>query len=246
MMLQTASYLETADVDLSSDEYARWFSGQVGAWFLEVRAAATLEMLAPYPGATILDVGGGHGQLTDALVRSGYDVSVVGSDEACKARIQRYVDLGRCTFEVADLLNLPYPDRSFGVVISYRLLPHTTHWERLLAEMTRVADRAVIIDYPEQGSLKQLVRDFLKIKEQADVPNRPFIRFKRSQLTPVFKQNQFMYGAHHAEFFFPMLLHRRLQSRALSSGLERAARSLRLTEALGSPVILKMIRQPGS
>jgi ubiquinone/menaquinone biosynthesis C-methylase UbiE len=245
MMLETARFLETADIDISSDNYARWFSGQVGAWFLEVRAAATLEMLAPYPGATILDVGGGHGQLTDVLIRNGYDVSVVGSDEACKRRIQRYVDLGRCTFEVADLLNLPYPDRSFGVVISYRLLAHSIHWERLLAEMTRVADRAVIIDYPERASLKQFVRGVLRIKEHADVPNRPFLRFKRTQLTQVFKQHQFMYGAHYTEFFFPMLLHRRLQSRGLSSGLEKAARSLHLTESLGSPVILKMIRQPG-
>jgi ubiquinone/menaquinone biosynthesis C-methylase UbiE len=246
MMLETVSFPETADRDIASDDYARWFSGPVGAWFLEVRAAATLEMLAPYPGATILDVGGGHGQLTDVLIRNGYDVSVVGSDEACKRRIQQYVDLGRCTFEVADLLNLPYPDRSFGVVISYRLLPYTHRWERLLSELTRVADRAVIIDYPEQGSLKQRIRGFLRIKDQAGVPNRPSNRFTRSQLTQVFKQNQFMHGAHFTEFFFPMLLHRRLKSRVLSSGLENTARSLKLTETLGSPVILKMIRQPGS
>jgi ubiquinone/menaquinone biosynthesis C-methylase UbiE len=245
MMLQTANFLENADIDTASDDYARWFSGQVGAWFLEVRAAATLEMLAPYPGATILDVGGGHGQVTDTLVRSGYDVSVVASDEACKARIQPYIESGRCTFDVADLLHLPYPDRSFGVVISYRLLPHTVRWQRLLAELTRVADRAVIIDYPERSSLKQFAREILRIETRKEAANRPYTRFKRSQLIQVFKQQHFMYGAHFSEFFLPMLLHRSLGARRVSASLESAARSLGLTGTLGSPVILKMIRQQG-
>src|SRR5262245_53053861 len=50
---------EEADVATSSADYARRFAGGVGAWFLEVQAKATVELLAPWPGASVLDVGGG-------------------------------------------------------------------------------------------------------------------------------------------------------------------------------------------
>ena len=54
-------FSETADIDTSSDDYARRFSGKTGAWFLKVQQAATMRMLALSCQKTILDVGGGHG-----------------------------------------------------------------------------------------------------------------------------------------------------------------------------------------
>ena len=51
---------EEADVTTSSADYARRFAGGVGAWFLEVQAKATLDLLAPWPGASVLDVGAGR------------------------------------------------------------------------------------------------------------------------------------------------------------------------------------------
>ena len=64
--------LEEPDVETSSEGYAHRFSGQVGRYFLEVQAAITLEMLAPFPGARVLDVGGrecrGFGQAAVQLI----------------------------------------------------------------------------------------------------------------------------------------------------------------------------------
>ena len=133
---------ETADIETSSDDYARRFSGEIGDWFLRVQEEATLRMLAPHPGAKILDVGGGHGQLTTALVRHGYQVTVLGSADACKQRIQKYVDENRCSFKVGNILDLPYSDQAFAVVVSYRLLPHVTQWKQFLSELTRVAQES--------------------------------------------------------------------------------------------------------
>jgi hypothetical protein len=57
--------MEDADVETSSEAYARRFSGAVGGWFLEVQANATLDLLRPFPRARIVDVGRGargHGR----------------------------------------------------------------------------------------------------------------------------------------------------------------------------------------
>ncbi len=141
------TFPETADIETSSEDYARRFSGAVGAWFLRVQEQATLRMLPPAIGTTILDVGGGHGQLTDAFLRQGYAVTVLGSAEVCQQRIWHLLDDPRCTFQVGNLIKLPYPDRAFDAVVSYRLLPHVTQWQVLMAELTRVARHVVLVDY---------------------------------------------------------------------------------------------------
>ena len=39
--------MEDADVETSSEAYARRFPARSGAWFLDVQAAATLDLLRP-------------------------------------------------------------------------------------------------------------------------------------------------------------------------------------------------------
>jgi ubiquinone/menaquinone biosynthesis C-methylase UbiE len=136
---------EDADVVTSSDEYARRFAGDVGAYFLGVQARITLELLAPFPGARVLDVGGGHGQTAGALVDAGYPLTILGSDPACEARVRPWTQPGRARFVAADLLDPGFADRSFDVVLSYRLLPHARQFERLVATLARVAAKAVIV-----------------------------------------------------------------------------------------------------
>jgi hypothetical protein len=64
-------YPETADIHTSSDEYALRFSGPAGEWMLAVQERIALRMVRRFPDATILDVGGGHGQLALPLCRDG-------------------------------------------------------------------------------------------------------------------------------------------------------------------------------
>ena len=152
-MESSCSFPETADIETSSDDYARRFSGRVGNWFLKVQEEATLRMLAAHPAASILDVGGGHGQLVEALVRNGYRVTVFGSSDVCKMRIQKFIDGNRCSFEVGNILQLPYPPASFDVILSYRLLSHVTRWPEFLSGLARVAKTGVMIDYPAVQSI---------------------------------------------------------------------------------------------
>lgn len=233
---------ETADIETASADYASRFSGPVGEWFLEVQEAATLRMLAPYPGACVLDVGGGHGQTTAALIANGYDLTVLGSAESCQERIRHFVEARSCAFKVGDILALPYPDGAFDVVLSYRLLPHVTQWQPFLAELARVARHAVILDYPEVRSVNYIAPQLFRFKKRLEGNTRPYGLFRRSELLAEFAAHGFTAGDRFAEFFFPMVLHRKLNRPGLSAGLEGLSRILGLTNLLGSPVILKVVK----
>lgn len=237
---------ETADIETSSDDYATRFAGAVGEWFLQVQENATLRLLAGMPGARVLDVGGGHGQITEPLVRAGYDVTVQGSDEVCKARIASLVDDGSVRFDVANILDLPYPDQSFDVVISYRLLPHVEQWHAFLSEISRVAKHAVIVDYPEVRSANAIAPLVFPLKKQLEGNTRTYTTFRLPELMEAFRAEGFVYKARYPEFFFPMVIHRKLSKPGISSALEGASRAVGLTRLLGSPVILKVVRQEGA
>lgn len=239
------AFPETADIETSSDDYATRFSGDVGAWFLKLQEQATLKLLKPYPGATILDVGGGHGQTTEALVNAGYRVTVLGSDESCMNRIRSFVDSGQVAFKVGNVIDLPYEARSFDVVLSYRLVPHVERWQELLTDFARVADKAVIVDYPELRSFNMITPLLFGMKKQMEGNTREYTLFRRQQLLDVFDAHGFAYSARVPEFFLPMVLHRKLKQVGVSQALEGISRTLGLTWLFGSPVIMKVTRKDG-
>jgi len=236
-------FVEAPDVETSSEDYARRFSGKTGAWFLNVQENATMRMVSQYRGATVLDVGGGHGQLAGPLVRNGYQVTVLGSAEECKGRIQHLLDSDSCAFKLGNILNLPYSDQTFDLAISYRLISHVDHWERLLAELTRVARKAVIIDYPTKHSINAIAPHLFNLKKRLEGNTRPFTCFSEAELLEVFGDHGFVFAERFSEFLFPMVLHRSLKSVRSSSAIESIFRSLGITEHFGSPVILKAVRK---
>jgi 2-polyprenyl-3-methyl-5-hydroxy-6-metoxy-1,4-benzoquinol methylase len=234
--------MEDADVETSSEAYARRFSGAVGGWFLAVQAEATLDLLRPFPRARIVDVGGGHGQLAAPLAGAGYDVTVVGSSEACRARVQPLVDGGQVRFQAADLLRLPFGERAFDVALAFRLLPHVGRWRELVAELCRVAARAVIVDYPTRRSVNAVAAPLFGVKKRVEGDTRPFAVFADDDVEAAFAAQGFRVADRRPEFAVPMALHRALRVAALSRGLERAARAAGVTSRLGSPVIVRADR----
>lgn len=232
---------EAPDVETASDEYAKRFSGAVGEWFLRVQKEATLRMLAPYPGASVLDVGGGHGQTAVPLIENGYDLTILGSSEACKNQVRELVEKGWCRFDVGDVIDLPYPDNRFDVVISYRMLPHIREWEKFLYEMSRVSKIAVVIDYPDIRSFNYFKRYFFGIKKGIERGTREYKCFGTSSLLSRFEELEMSYSDHYRQFFWPMFLHRGMGSVRLSVLAEKACRRVGLTSLWGSPVILKVV-----
>jgi ubiquinone/menaquinone biosynthesis C-methylase UbiE len=240
--------IEDADVGTSSDDYARRFSGGVGRWFLETQTRLTLELLRELPvGASILDVGGGHAQITPPLIDAGYEVTVVGSDPICSARLEPWTAGGRCRFEVADLRALPYPDQAFDAVVCFRLLPHSVSWNGLIGELCRVARRSVVLDYPSVRSANILSARLFEMKRGIELNTREFMLFTQSDINMALAARGFIVRKERPQFLLPMVLHRWAHRAALSKLAEAPGRLLGLTRWFGSPVIVRADRRaPGA
>ena len=238
----TTAVLSLPDVETSSEDYARRFRGEVGRFFLEVQGATVLDLLEPWPGAKVLDVGGGHAQLAPALVERGFRVTVAGSDEVCRARLDRALPPGSFEFRACDLLALPYPDRAFDVVVSLRLLAHVERWRELLAELCRVADRAVILDYSDSRSFNQLYGPLFSWKKAVEGNTRTYRIFKPGEVAAEAARHGFGRPAERRQFFLPMVVHRAVKSGGFSRVSERLCSALGLTGWLGSPIILRLER----
>lgn len=89
-----------------------------------------------------LEVGGGSGAMAEALLHrhAGLRLTTTDVDPAMTAhartRLDRFGD--RARVEVADAADLPYPDGSFDVVVSFLMLHHVGDWEAALREVHRV------------------------------------------------------------------------------------------------------------
>ncbi len=233
---------ENADIETSSDGYAARFAGPAGAWMLGVQEKIVVDWLAARPGASVLDVGGGHGQLAVPLARRAFPVTVLGSDPVCARRVQSEIDAGRVKFAAGNVIALPFPDRSFDVVISIRLLPHCRQWPRLIAELCRVAKRDVIVDYPTIQSVNVFSSALFGAKKRIEANTRPFALFRHGEVAAEFAKCGFTLAERRGEFVLPMVLHRMLKAPAVSAGLENALRGVGLAKIAGSPVLVRMVR----
>lgn len=233
---------EDADVETSSDAYARRFSGPVGAFFLERQARGVLELLSPWPRASVLDVGGGHGQLTGALLAAGYAVTVLGSDPTCEARVREWTGAGRVRFVAADLLEPGLAERSFDLVLSLRLLPHARSFERLVGSLARLSRVAVVVDYPTRRSVNAASELLFGLKRGVEGDTRPFRVFADAEVEAAFAAHGFTPTGRRPQFLAPMALYRAAGSAALARAAEGAASALGLTRLLGSPVVLRLER----
>lgn len=243
MSAPVAAPAERPDIETSGEAYARRFAGAVGAWFLRAQELTTLRLLAPYPEVRVLDVGGGHGQVTAALIAHGHRVTVFGSADCCRRRIEPFLAAGTCTFVAGDLLHLPFPDRGYDVVLSYRLLAHVTPWTTLVTELARVARHAMLIDVPTRRSVNALAPWLFRLKKRVEGDTRPFALFDERMVLDVAAAAGLMPDGRYAQFLLPMAFHRLLGAPRVSALGEQIFRVMGATHRFGSPVILRLVRR---
>lgn len=236
---------ETPDIETSSDDYASRFRGAAGTYFLSVQQRGIEALLADHEhqrDMTLLDVGGGHGQIAAPLAALGYRVTVIGSTQACGVRVVGGRSSQRIQFVAGDLLNLPFSDRSFDTVLSVRLISHIEDWPRLIAEFCRVARRAVIIDYPSLASINALSLLSFGIKLAIEKNTRRYRSFWPSELRREFGRHGFRPTVSFGQFLFPMAAHRLSGGTKILTFLEQVSRRARLTSVLGNPVLMRFER----
>jgi ubiquinone/menaquinone biosynthesis C-methylase UbiE len=236
----SAAARETPDIETASDAYARRFAGAAGRYLLAEQDAAIRAAFGDWRGGTVLDVGGGHAQLTPLLRTLASDVLVFGSDARSLDRVRR--DFPECATATGDLLDMPFPARSFDAVVAVRLLPHVRNWQRLVAELCRVARHTVIVDYPRISGFNGLTPLLFPLKKRLEGNTRHYRNFRDTELDEVLHACGFAPRARHVQFLLPMVMHRRTHGAKALRGVERLAKTLNLTQSLGSPVVLRADR----
>lgn len=104
------------------------------------------------PDDTLLDVACGPGLIVCAfakVVKHATGVDLVPAMIEHAKGLQREKNLTNITWQVGDILPLPYPDASFSIVASRYAFHHFTDPERVLVEMKRVCTpggKIVVID----------------------------------------------------------------------------------------------------
>ncbi len=101
---------------------------------------------------TLLDVGGAEGYKAN-LAKLFFGVRVENSDiseEACK----RSEEIFQIKSTHADIHNLPFKDEEFDVVLCSETIEHITDKQKSIAELLRVARKAVVITVPHEPKEK--------------------------------------------------------------------------------------------
>lgn len=233
---------ETADIETSSADYARRFSGSAGRYLLDVQSRTVQKIVADLKPGTVLDVGGGHGQLVDALAALGWKVTVLGSDDECGRNLRELHGKRDCEFVCGDLLRMPFANAQFDLVVSVRLLSHTDAWQMLMRELCRVARRAVVIDYPSVKGLNALTPLLFGMKKAFEGNTRTYTSFSRDDIAAALTKTPFGVTREIKQFFLPMVLHRAMRAAPPVRWAEGIARGVGLTALFGSPVILRADR----
>lgn len=239
--LDTAS--DWADVETSSEGYANRFAGPAGQYMLSVQEQCVLKLLADLPpGSSVLDVGGGHAQLTAPLLSRGFRVTTLGSSTLCSLRLQKEISDGVVQFRASDFSKLPYPDRSFDAVVSVRLIPHVDEWAELMNEFCRVSRRTVVIDYPTYKSLNLLSVVSFHLKRAIEKNTRTYRSFWPRDIAKAFQSGGFAVREEAPQFILPMALHRLTKGAPILQKVEALARRIGLTKSFGNPMVVKADR----
>lgn len=191
-----------------------------------------------YP--SILDVGTGTGRAALLLARNGARVTGVDASEAmlAVARQRAAVDGADAAFQVGDAHSLSFADRSFDAVVSLRVLMHTPDWRRCLAELCRVADRFVVVDYPSAVSVASLESGVRRVSHAFGSRTEPYRVFRVAAIAEALAANGFQVRATHRLFVLPIALHKAIGSVRFTERIEAVLQRIGLLRLFGSPITI--------
>jgi ubiquinone/menaquinone biosynthesis C-methylase UbiE len=135
-----------AERTLAAPELHRRWEGRYhtaeNARFHDEVVERLVERVAPRPDALALDIGCGPGLQAVRLARHGLRVCAADFSPAALGQAERTVEAAGLADRVevvqADLLDLPFPDGRFDLVLCWGVLMHIPDVERAIAELCRV------------------------------------------------------------------------------------------------------------
>ena len=235
------SYSAYADPAMARTFDRRRFSGPIGELVATSQARVLANMVGRIQDREVLDVGTGTGRAAFILALGGAKVTAVdASEEMLAIARQRAAEQSLTTirFQRGDAHALDFADRSFDAVVSFRMLMHTPQWKRCVAELCRVAERLVIVDYPSATSVALFESLTRRVTHAMGANTEPYRVFTHGAITEAFDRNGFRIRSVHRQFVLPIALHKAIGSRRFTRATERVLDHAGLLKPFGSPVTL--------
>ena len=191
------------------------------------------------PGLRILDVGGGHAQSAVPLAKAGHKVTILSSRPEYEARARRECAGLGVEFMTGSIESPPVEPGAYDVVVALRMVMHMPDWKAFIAGVTRVAGRAVIVDYPSWRSTNALEPMLFEIKRRIEGGGtRRYGMYWPGQIREAFKNNGFGSLRAWPQCALPLVVHRALKAPSLTGPVESVLRGLGVTRLVGSPVLV--------
>jgi 2-polyprenyl-3-methyl-5-hydroxy-6-metoxy-1,4-benzoquinol methylase len=234
------SYSAYANPEMARTFDEKRFAGPIGELVAGTQARVLANMIGRIHERDILDVGTGTGRAALLFARGGAHVTAVdASEEMLAVARQRAVEQGvKVRFQVGDVHALGFPERSFDAVVCLRVLMHTPDWRRSVAELCRVAERLVIVDYPSARSVAMLEAAARTLAHAAGVRTEPYRVLSPRAVAEAFDRNGFRIRSVHRQFVLPIALHKTIGSRRFTLWSEKLLDRAGLLKPFGSPVTL--------
>jgi ubiquinone/menaquinone biosynthesis C-methylase UbiE len=237
---QHYSYRVYADPRTARTFDERRFGGPIGQLIASEQAGVLANFVGRVHGRTILDVGTGTGRVALLFAGGGAKVTAVdASEEMLAVARKRAADQSvNARFLRGDAHALDFQDREFDVAVSLRVLMHAPRWKVCVAELCRVADRLVIVDYPSRSSCAAIEAATRRILHRFGRPTEPYRVFSHREIEDAFESAGFRIRSVHRQFVLPIAFHKLLRSRKLTIAIEDALDRAGLLRRFGSPVTL--------
>ena len=234
------SYTTYADPETARTFDARRFGGPIGNLVASTQARVLANLIGTIRDRVILDVGTGTGRAALLLARGGAHVTGVdASSEMLAVARRRAADEGApVRFLVGDAHALGFPDRSFDVAVSLRVIMHTPQWQRCIAELCRVAGRLVIVDYPSAHSFAALESLARSLAHALGIKTEPYRVFTDRAIAAAFARHGFRIRSVHRQFVLPIAFHKAVGSRRFTIAIEALLERAGLLGVFGSPITL--------
>ena len=234
------SYTTYADPETARTFDARRFGGPIGDLVASTQARVLANLIGTIRDRVILDVGTGTGRAALLLARGGARVTAVdaSSEMLAVARRRATEEGAHVQFLVGDAHALDFPNRSFDVALSLRVIMHTPQWRQCIAELCRVAERLVIVDYPSAHSFAALESMARSIAHPIGVETEPYRVFTDSAIAAAFASHGFRIRSVHRQFVLPIAFHKAIGSRRFTIAVEGFLDRVSLLRFFGSPITL--------
>src|SRR5262249_46163969 len=234
------SYSAYADPEMARTFDDKRFGGPIGELVAVTQARALANMIGRIHERDNLHAGTGTGRARRSRARGGAHVTAVdASEEMLAVARQRAAEQKvRVRFKRGDVHALAFPDREFDVVVCLRLLMHAPDWQQSVAELCRVAERLVIVDYPSARSVAAIEVAWRGLTHALGRATEPYRALTQRAVAEAFDRNGFRIRSVHRQFVLPIALHKAIGSRRFTVWSEDKLDRAGLLKPFGSPVTL--------